>query len=134
MEHYMKLSYKETARQLNKIHEWFDSNPYGKNYDFRRSEFFGEENLSQRLDILKTCILNHFFLCGTKEHPMSSGMQNSMIIQCGLLDVCGGDFGKVPEWELDEHETMLLLDKVRHAEFVEDAHSNEHQVPIKDLI
>ena len=134
MKHYMKLSYKETAMQLNQIHEWFDKKPYGKDYDMRLNKFLGVDDLTTHLDILKTCILNHFFLCGTREHEMSSGMQNSMIIQCGLLNVCGSDLGIVPEWNMNDHETTLMLDRIRHAEFVEDPRSTEHQVPIKDLI
>ena len=134
MRHYMQLSYKETAKQLNQIHEWFDCKPYGKDYDMRLMEFLEVDDLTTHLAILKTCILNHFFLCGTREHEMSSGMQNSMIIQCGLLNVCGGDLGVVPEWEMNDHETCVMLDTIRHAEFVEDPSSTRHHVPITELM
>jgi hypothetical protein len=110
--YYNSLSYAETAQRLTAIQDWIKSNPSGAHYDERMKEQFPDMS-DKYLDELMVNILSHFYHCGTPDYKMPRGHMNVMIIQCALIDVLGGDFGKTPvRWTMNMYERILLLSTI----------------------
>ena len=126
--YYKNLSYAETERRLKLIHDWFDNDNTGPDYDKRLSLFLSisddKEEQQTWMDELMTNMLAWMFLCGTQEHTMTRGYMNTMIIHCGLLDVMGGNIGSCPDWDMDFHERAYLLSRIRVAAFYENGDTN----------
>jgi len=125
--YYHSMSYAKTAQRLNDLHLWFKGNNNGPDYDKRmRDNLNIQEGKEQEwMDELMVNSLAHFFHCGTENHDSPRGTLNCLMIQCGLLDYLGGDFGHpLPEWNLDFHERAYLMSRVSYVAFLENQEVN----------
>ena len=124
--YYHSLSYARTAQQLNDLHLWFKGNNNGPDYDKRMRDNLNilEGKEQEWMDELMVNALAHFFLCGTEDHSSSRGHLNSLMMQCGLLDYLGGNFGSLPEWDLDFHDRAYLMSRVSYVAFLENQQPN----------
>ena len=75
--YYKSLSYAETERRLTLIHDWYDKDNTGPEYDKRLSLFLDlpdeKEDKDKWMDELMTNMLAWMFLCGTQEHTRTRG-------------------------------------------------------------
>jgi hypothetical protein len=124
--YYHSLSYAKTAQQLNALHLWFKGDNTGPDYDQRMFEYLNipEGKEQEWMDELMVNSLAHFFHCGTENYKSPRGHLNSLMMQCGLLDYLGGDFGSLPEWNLDFHERAYLMSRVSYVAFLENQQVN----------
>ena len=133
--YHCSLTYVETERRLKLIHDWYDKDNVGTDYDMRLALFLDlpnfatagkttQENKDEWMDELMTNMLWHMFLCGTETNIFTSGQMNTMIIHCGLLDVMGGNIGSCPDWDMEFNERAYLLSRIRVAAFYENGDTN----------
>ena len=124
--YYHSLSYARTAQQLNDLNLWFKGDNNGPDYDKRMRDNLNilEGKEQEWMDELMVNALAHFFHCGTENYNSPRGHLNSLMMQCGLLDYLGGDFGSLPEWDLDFHERAYLMSRVSYVAFLENQQPN----------
>ena len=125
--YYHSLSYAKTAQQLNALQVWENGNNFGPDYDARRRSHLGikvEVKSQVWMDELMGNVLAHFFHAGTENFESPRGQLNSLMIQCGLLDYLGGNFGSLPDWDLDFHERCHLMSRVTYVAFLENQQVN----------
>jgi hypothetical protein len=125
--YYHSLSYAKTAQQLNALQVWSDGNNFGPDYDSRMRAYLNieEGNEQEWMDELMVNSLAHFFHCGTENFDAPRGHLNSLMIQCGLLDYLGANFGPTDhEWELSFDERFHLMARVTYVAFLENQQVN----------
>jgi hypothetical protein len=124
--YYHSMSYATTAQQLNALHVWSNGQNFGPDYDSRMRGYLDIEEGNEQvwMDELMGNALAHFFHAGTENFESPRGQLNSLMMQCGLLDYLGGNFGSLPDWELDFHERCYLMSRVSYVSFLENQQVN----------